>query len=782
MGPNRRRWAEMRASSSMVAASGWVLLFGSMTHAEVTLDGTLGPAGALVAPDYQIPVEVGRQVGDKLFHSFGMFRIDSQESATFTGPDAIDNIVARVTGGQSSWIDGALRSEIQNADLFLMNPAGVMFGPNASLDVDGSFHASTADHIRLVDGVRFDAMPSAQDAVLTSAPPAAFGFLNENPAPISVQSGSFSPPSATAPNIEIEGGLSVSENETLSLVGGDLTIENGVLAAAGGRIQLASVSAKDEVAITVDAFEAGSLTEGGNIALSDASLLDASGDGAGRVVIRGGRLTLEGNSRIQADTLGEKPGLGIDINVKNLSLNHSRIRSWTGSPASAGTGGAIDIHADTVDAVQSIIDTQSRCAIDASCGNAGDIWIEAGQVRLLREGTIGSATSTAGDTGDVTVTAHEGILIDGSASQIGTQTRSLGQGGSLRVYTPALEIRKGFVNTVSRYCFGKDCGDAGEIWIEAGQILLGEGGTITSSTHDDGDGGNITVSATEFTTIAGHDLKLNTEGKPQVFRSGIYANSQAGSDRENSIQESTGRSGSITLMTPGLNVQEGTISAESRCKTCGDTGTVSIETQYLLLQNGEISTRSLQAGGGSIAITARNVVFLVSSEIITSVAGGDNNAGNISITEPIVVILREGSSIEANAFEGAGGNVRIATAALFQSGDSIIEASSELGIEGVVEINSPDTDISGSLVTLPVVYFDPTTVMTRPCAERSGADAIRFVHRKYEVLPESPYALRVYVPEPAPLPNIVDQARRSTHGDVLQRGRPTHLYLCSANT
>lgn len=782
MGQNRQRWPGVCASVSMLAATGWVLFFSSTTQAEVTLDGTLGPAGALAAPDYQIPAEVGRQVGGNLFHSFGVFSIDSQESATFTGPDIIDNVLARVTGGQSSWIDGALRSDIQGADLFLLNPAGVMFGPNASLDVNGSFHTSTADYVRLEDGVRFDAMPSAQDAVLTSAPPAAFGFLGENPAPISVQSGSFSPPSATAGAVEMEGGLSVSENETLSLVGGDLIIENGVLAAPAGRIQLASVLSADEVAITEGAFEAESLADGGNIALSDASLIDASGDGAGRVMIRGGQLTLEDQSRIQADTLGDKPGLGIDIDVKTLSLNHSRIRSWTGSSASSGTGGTIGIRADTADLSESRIDTQSRCAIDASCGNAGDVWIEAGRVRLLEGGEIASATSTAGDTGNVTVTAHEAIMIVGSTSQIATQTRSLGQGGSVRVYTPALEIRQGFVDTVSRYCFGKDCGDAGEIWIEAGQVQLLEGGTITSSTHDDGDGGNVTITATEFITIAGHDLKLNTEGKPQAFRSGIYANTQAGSGRDNSIQESTGRSGSITLMTPELNVQEGTISAESRCRACGDTGTVTIKTQYLRLQNGEFSTRSIEAGGGSIAIGARDVVLMVSSEIITSVAGGDNNAGNISITEPIAVILTEGSRIEANAFEGAGGNVHIVTAALFQSPDSVIEASSERGIEGVVEINVPDTDISGSLATLPVVFFDPTTIMTKPCAERSAADAIRFVHHKYEVLPESPYALRVYVPKLARLPKSVDRARRPTHGEIPQGGPPAHLYLCNENT
>src|SRR5262249_53871736 len=145
-----------------------------------------------------------------LFHSFGDFNVHTNESATFTGPDAIRNVIGRVTGGQASEIDGALRLEMPNAALYLLNPAGVMFGPNATLDVPGSFHVSTADYVKLSDGGRY-AATRPETSVLTSAPPAAFGFLGPNPAPITIKGST----------------LQATTEQVLSVVGGDVTMTGG---------------------------------------------------------------------------------------------------------------------------------------------------------------------------------------------------------------------------------------------------------------------------------------------------------------------------------------------------------------------------------------------------------------------------------------------------------------------------------------------------------------------------------------------------------------------------
>ncbi len=157
----------------LLVCAGWII--GAPAHAVVTLDGTLGPPDTLTGPDYAIPDSVGQMRGNNLFHSFGQFRLTNMESAPFSGVPDVQNVIARVAGGDVSSIDGRI-SQIQGAKFYLINPSGVVFGPNASLDVSGSFHASTADYLRLADDGIFHAS-SPGGSRLMAAPPAAFGFL-----------------------------------------------------------------------------------------------------------------------------------------------------------------------------------------------------------------------------------------------------------------------------------------------------------------------------------------------------------------------------------------------------------------------------------------------------------------------------------------------------------------------------------------------------------------------------------------------------------------------------
>src|SRR2546427_1411 len=121
----------------------------------VVLDGKLGPSGPLSGPNYNVTADLGRTVGNNLFHSFLRFNLDAGDVATFSGPANIQNILTRVTGGSASSIDGTIRSSITSANFFLINPAGILFGPNAALDVSGSFAVSTASYLKLADGARF---------------------------------------------------------------------------------------------------------------------------------------------------------------------------------------------------------------------------------------------------------------------------------------------------------------------------------------------------------------------------------------------------------------------------------------------------------------------------------------------------------------------------------------------------------------------------------------------------------------------------------------------------
>jgi filamentous hemagglutinin family protein len=189
----------------MLLLSGGLLLGALLTlsHAQITLDGSLGPRGPLTGPHYRIGPELGQIRGSNLFHSFGEFNVPTAGSVSFAGPPTIANIVSRVTGGQPSAIDGVLRSEIAGANLFLLNPSGVLFGPNARLNVQGSFHVSTADYLRFADGAKLTAH-LGQESVLTVALPAVFGFLGPTPAPITIQGST----------------LRVAAGNALSVVGG----------------------------------------------------------------------------------------------------------------------------------------------------------------------------------------------------------------------------------------------------------------------------------------------------------------------------------------------------------------------------------------------------------------------------------------------------------------------------------------------------------------------------------------------------------------------------------
>jgi len=144
----------------------------------ISVDGRFSPAQTLVGPNYAIGANLGKQVGNNLFHSFGQFGLSSGESAAFSGPATINNVIGRVTGGNPSSINGRIQSNIAGANLYLINPSGILFGPNATVNVSGSFHASTADYLKMSDGARFQA--TNPNASTLSAAPLVSSVANRN--------------------------------------------------------------------------------------------------------------------------------------------------------------------------------------------------------------------------------------------------------------------------------------------------------------------------------------------------------------------------------------------------------------------------------------------------------------------------------------------------------------------------------------------------------------------------------------------------------------------------
>lgn len=209
-----------------------LLLLNSSLYAQIATDGTLGATTNLTGPNFQIPANLGQQRGGNLFHSFKEFNIDTGQSATFTGPNTVQNILTRVTGEQRSWIDGTLRSEIPNANLYLLNPSGILFGKNARLDINsGSFYASTADGINLGNDGKFLAR-SPKDSTLTMSEPSAFGFLDSQPASIEIQ----------GDTLAIKNHTYYAPNGTINVTATNIHLDDSTLYAPNGTINIKGTS------------------------------------------------------------------------------------------------------------------------------------------------------------------------------------------------------------------------------------------------------------------------------------------------------------------------------------------------------------------------------------------------------------------------------------------------------------------------------------------------------------------------------------------------------------
>ena len=295
-------------------------------------------------------------------------------------------MISRVTGGERSDIDGTLRSTIPGADFFFLNPAGVMFGPNARLDLQGSFHVSTAEELRFADGAAFSAADPAACS-FTVAAPEAFGFLGGRPGNIVVDRST----------------LAVPAGESFSLVGGDIMIDGGISGGGQGRIAaeagavtlLASGGAGD--ARIVD----GRLTSGGrsDITLKDGALIDVSGDDVGTVRMTGGQIVVGEFSGVAALNRGSVNAAGgVFVAADALKMRTAFIDSAT---LGAGDGGAVTITANRID-----LRGGSRISNDTlSQAEAGPVTVVAGRLDLRSFSVIRSTTVDAGDSGAVTVTA-----------------------------------------------------------------------------------------------------------------------------------------------------------------------------------------------------------------------------------------------------------------------------------------------------------------------------------------------------------------------------------------
>ena len=600
-------------------------------------------------------ITAGTQRGGNLFHSFGHFNVLTGHSATFSGAADVTNIIGRVTGGSASTIDGMLRSTIAGANLFLINPSGVLFGPNASLDISGSFHASSADYLKLGTTGRFDAAnPGA--SVLATAPPSAFGFMGPAPAALSVQGSS----------------LAVPAGKTLSLVGGRIRLANAALSAPAGRLNLASAAGAGEITPGPAGIAATSAPLGTITATNSTLHADSTpGQPAGSIYIRGGKLAMS-NTATYSDNSDSSSGGNIDIRISGeMSLDDSFISTWS-----------------------------------LGFGDGGDINVRAGRLALVNGGELFTDAFSTGRGGSLSVTATGSIAISGRnagnfLSGLLALNESSGGSGSISLSAPVITMSDGGIVTAETH----GTGAAGDVNVAAGRLAL-DHATITATTFNAGRGGNIGVQAERLNLASGATISSRTfatgnGGDISITASESAAISGGGGLFSSAGPSGSGDTGSISLVTPLLTMNDARIFTTSRL--AGNAGDIHFEVARLNFTNGaQANTTTYGAGrGGNLTVSASESISMSGhssvyiSGLVSSTAGS-GNGGSIRVTAPVLLLdggiiatgtLLSGKAGTATVEAGRadlvnGGRVDASTFAFGPGGNINLHVSGPLTISG----------------------------------------------------------------------------------------------------
>ncbi|MDJ0900516.1 MAG: filamentous hemagglutinin N-terminal domain-containing protein, partial [Xenococcus sp. MO_188.B8] len=352
--------------------SWWLVLFliilaffgnASKTSAQITTDATL-PNNSIALPNADgdlITITGGTTAGNNLFHSFQEFSVLENQTAFFNNALTTENILSRVTGSSVSNIEGLIRAN-GSANLFLINPNGIIFGPNAALDIGGSFVGSTAESIQFSDGSFYSAVDPQAPPLLTINIPLGLQYGAE-PGNIIVQgignNTGFRDPSVNDLSLVKDfrpTGLQVAEGNTLALIGGNIALDGGNLTAAEGHIELGSVEeglVKFDGNEGIGAFDYQDITEFLDIALVNAASVEVSGNSSGTVNVQGQNISLADASAILANTSGNGIAGSITLNgaesvqVTGISQTQIPFVSYvsTGTaPGSTGAGADLNIN------------------------------------------------------------------------------------------------------------------------------------------------------------------------------------------------------------------------------------------------------------------------------------------------------------------------------------------------------------------------------------------------------------------------------------------------------
>ena len=631
------------------------LLSVALADAEVTLDGSVGPpsinSGDPVAAGngytYDITADLGEQAGQNLFHSFDLFNIDSGEHANFSGPTSIINIVSRVTGGSSS-IGGSITSSISGASLWLVNPAGFIFTDGAVVDVDGTFHLSTADYLEFADRARYFSNLSDR-STLSTGEISSFGFLENSSGAIKITSSlaASGEVDAREHNLSVISDAIALSNvnlyaqeisiETSDATEGDIKIQDSRLETDGGDIFFrgGTLYAVDTVIAGYGREGSG---EGATIQLTAPTITfsnvemrgETEGLGRGSDILLGATTisigdgsTVDVSSKSTLDNGGDAGT--ISLSAQNVNITDTEFLLAT---LGGGAGGSFSIQATNIGLSQTSIRAQTE-----GLGEAGQISMR-GEMLSWRGVAVNASTTGAGIGGSITLSG-DAISIDGG-STIESDSFSSGDGGDIIFSaTSSFDLTNARIEAEA---LGSGAG--GLVEIKAPEITLGQDSEINiSALRGTGDAGVLTLAGTTITAV-------NADIKGETFSEGKAADIALTAEDItltgtliNSSTEGVGAGGFIALSADTISIDDGS-AIESDSFSSGDGGEIILSaTRRFDLTNARIEAEALGSGaGGLVEIKAPEITLGQDSEINISALSGTGDAGELTIAGTSLIL------------------------------------------------------------------------------------------------------------------------------------------------
>ncbi|WP_414624187.1 filamentous hemagglutinin N-terminal domain-containing protein, partial [Calothrix sp. CCY 0018] len=645
----------------------------AQSNSNIVPDNTLGTEASRINNNINVNdipstlIEGGAERGQNLFHSLQELNVSEGRGAYFIVPnDAIQNVLTRVTGNNLSEILGTLgirqrdgSNFVRNqANLFLINPNGIIFGENATLDVNGSFVGTTANAIKFGEQGFFSATNPQAPPLLTVNPDALlFNQINQNAA---IQNSSFASTGVRDPAGFNVFGLRVPDGKSLLLLGGDVSMDGGELNAYGGRVELGGLAAPGTVALDIngDDFQLG-FPE--NVTRGDVSLTN--------------------NANVEMFTGGS-----IAVNARNLNILDSAIVSRVISGGVDSKAGNIEINTTdttTIDGTTATNFSGIASGLVGSSGSAGDITIKTGSLDVIN-GVIGSLTNGEGNAGNVTIIAKDKVSLTngGITSLVASSDR--GNGADVSIQAREISLAESAIITNS---LGK--GSSGNIKIKADDsVFLSGGSVISSETFGQGNAGSIDIEAGGLVSFDGvgrnnRVSRVSSQVNPLIVPAPEFTGERIGGDiniktgsllmRDANLETSTfgiGDAGNVTVNAfDAVSLTNGNIFSTVGAGGVGKGGNITIDSKTLNLGSGaelQASTSGI-GNAGNVKVTATDTVSLIDANILSTVeAGGEGQGGNIDInaatlsltdSAQLITITREASDQPPG--KGNAGNVNV---------------------------------------------------------------------------------------------------------------------------